>query len=364
MADKAKIKLPFTGVKFADLELEELPTSPTEQYSHQAGKVNRSLRCKWKYRWDAAAYLLGWATPTYNNAKKFTHISRVLPDVYRPTIQLIKVPRFHRPIKDDWGNILDAGGMQIDETTKPWLWATGVSEMQGDGPVSKTILPNGQSFSSYPYAKLEVTYEVLHYRLLDDDELIEKGFTRWVDGKKYPDEFYASRFCSFHPQPNVLHMSIPQDGLKWEAGAVGGIAGKRALSEAQRKKFNIDIQIRWYGVPGIPDNIRSLLGTVNDRTWEIHPPGHVRKFSPQNLIYLGFRLHTYRQVTGEYVHDISLLFSHFNEGHNKELCYPIGNEYRWTGVQSSAYDRSTDNYINSSLYPEVNYNSLFQLPNY
>lgn len=360
--NKDSIILPFNGSKFSDLGLEEVYASPREQYSHKAGRATRAFKARWSTRWDACAYLVGWSHANYSPSGTFTHVTRVLPEVYSPTVNLVPRKNNYPKARDDWGNAAGGEAFEAEPQQKPWLWASGVENMKGLGRLTKTFLPDGTSFSSYPHASLDVVHEVLHYRLLTDEELVEKDFTRKVSGVKYPDEFYAARYCSFHPQPNVLSMSVPQDGMKWAADAPGGLANKTASSDTQRKKFNVDIQVRWYGVPDVPEAVRTRLGTVNDRTWEMHPPGHVRKFRPHSLIYLGFHIQTRRQINGSFAHDLSLLFSFFNEGHNKELAFPRGGEYRWTTMTTKSYDSSNDGYINASLYPETNFNDLFQLP--
>lgn len=363
-SQKKNVALPFTGVRFAELGLQELKNSPHEQYSHMAGKATRKFRCSWGYRWDAVAYLLGWSSPKFNASGTFTHISRILPDVYKPAINIVPVAK--KTVirsKDDWDNITGGSSVEASENDRPWLWATEINSIVGAGRQQKIILPDGHSFSTYTEAHLEVSYEVRHYRLLSDKEMQQHNYTRMIDYDYYPDEFYAARFCSFHPQPILLHMTVPQDGMFWNNDAVGGIAGKQNLNETKTVKCSTDIQLRWYGVPALPDAMRDMLGCINDRSIEIHPPGHVRRFNPHTLIYIGFRLNTYRQVTGEYVHDISYLFSHFKEGHNSELCFPPGNNYKWTNIRTAAYSRSNDSHLTSSLYPERDFNELFRLPN-
>lgn len=361
-ASKETLRLPFTGAEFRHLELKELSHSPKEQYVSHAGVARRRFTCKWEYRWDAAAYLLGWSEPVYTPNGEFLYVSRVLPEVYKPTIIKIPVKHLNHDVVDDWGNVLQTGGVETRETERPWLWATSLTSVSGVGRQRLQEFPGGAAASRFELAELEVEYQVRHYRLLEDTELVDHKFTRRSAGRYYPDEFYAARFCSFHPQPNTLMMEVPQGGMKWAPDTPHGLADKQATSHVQRGKQNLDIQILWYNVPGIPDALRTQAGTVNDRTWELHPPGHVRKFGPQTLLYMGFRVKTYRQITGAWANDISLLFSHFREGHNSEFAFPRGGEYRWSPLVSEAFDSASKKHMNKLLYPESNFNNLFRLP--
>lgn len=356
--------LPFSGVKAAQLKLQELDGSPKEQYISHAGIARRRFMCEWAYRWDAAAYLLGWAEPVFSPDGTFLHIHRVLPEIYKPSIITLPVKHLKHDVKDDWGNVLATGGVETRESQRPWLWATNITSMKGIGRQGITIFPGQRSVSSFTKAEIEVEYVVRHYRLLEDRELLEHNFTRRINNKYYPDEFYAGRFCSFHPQPNTMMMEVPRGGMVWAPGTPHGLAGKQATSTIHRQKQNLDIQVLWYGVPGIPSALNDQMGTLNDRTWEMHPPGHVRKFGPQTLIYMGYRVKTYRQITGTWANDISLLFSFFREGHNSEYAFPTGGEYRWCPL--SSFDdaaRESKQHMNKMIYPETNFNNLFQLPN-
>lgn len=368
---KRATRLPFSGKQYADLGAVEIPTSPQEQYTSQDGRALRTFRVRsWADRWDFAAYMLGWSAPVFGDGGAFRYIHRELPDVYLPTVAVVEVQRYLGAPADDFGDETGEGpdGIESIDVEKPWLWASNIERMIGKGRQTSTILPGLPpglgTFTSFPEAEVEVSYEARHYRLTDDQSLRDHQLT-YVDssGVSNPDEAYCARYCSYHPQPQVLSVFVPQDGMKWGADAPVGMAGQPSTNESHRYKYTVDVQIQWYAVPGIPLGLASQLGTVNDRNWMIRPPGTVRKFEAHTLIYLGYRLHSYRQITGDYVHDISLLFSHFEEGHNKDLCFPPGGNYRWTTLGTASYSTDSDDYLKHMVYQESNFADLFRLPN-
>lgn len=368
-ARKRDLKLPQTGLKYADLGATELPTSPHEKYTHRHGQATRTFRLtSWPGRWDFAAYVLGWCEPRFAGDGTFSHLRRILPDAYLPTVNVVPVQRYHHRLDvDDHGRTVEAGSVEAEEQERPWLWATDVVSVKGVGPQKTTFLPGLDpglaAFSTYPEARVEVSYEVRHYRLVLDEEMVEKGMRRIdADGKLVPDESHASRYCSFHPQPVTLHASVPQDGMRWASTAPAGLAGEVARAETPYIKRSVDCQLRWYGVPGLPAGLHDLLGTVNDRAFEVRPPGQHHKFSAHTLMYLGFRLHTYRQVTGGYAHDVALLFSHFPDGHNRELAFPPGGAYRYATLTTAGYSPASDDYLKKMLYAEADFRKLFTLP--
>lgn len=369
-AQKRDIVLPFSGKKYDALGANEVYHSPGEKYAHHAGQATRTFIVDdYANRWDFCAFMLGWSEPRYASDNSFSHLSRVLPDAYKPTVSVTRTQHYARPDVDDWGRPVpggSTGGINANEHERPWLWANDVVSVCGVGPQLTTILPGLDpglgTLSTYSKARIEVSYEVRHYRLLIDDELVRDGWSRLdADGKEVPDELYATRYCSFHPQPVALYASVPQDGLVWAADAPVGLAGKPARSESPFVKYSVDCQLRWYGVPDLPAGLNSLLGTVNDKPIEFHPPGQKRYFSAHTLLYIGYRLHTYRQVLGNYVHDIAFLFSYFEPGHNKELAFPPGGKYRYAHLTTGGYDPSSDSYLQKFLYQGGDFSQLFRL---
>lgn len=258
----------------------ERPGSPNEQYSGDTFRATRIFDVPWYARWAFISYMLG--TPKLVGK---SIISRELPDQYYAFFG---------------GNAANAA------TPKAFMIANSLNGIECLGQQSETLAGVGPgtkiSYCLYDWARITIGYESVTYNVKPDAEI----------GASEGNEYSLKRFTTVFRQPTAEFLTLPFGAFKWVEldnngkeiidKKTGLPTGIRVSGSNGKIVAAAEIILVHHKVPGVPDAIKTHIGSVNLEDWvEIGA-------KKGQLLLSNVELKPYRWLNEKRVFDITFKF--------------------------------------------------------
>ncbi len=312
--------MPVLSTAGGNVTYSERPSSPTESYRGQMYTVQRVFDVAWGDRWTFALALLGDSQVlTDPDAPYGVFLSRKIPQGYKTQVL-------------------------GPDTGARWMFPVSIDSME---PIGADLGYDANDVAQYTRgdakhagARITVTYEGTHYKVLSDSEMTTAGYTQQdprtgdenldpTDTTVYPDESSLARYCSVFVQPMAEYLSLPFNALRWAelndkanndpgmAAALGNVAqdatksypGSPVTNSYGRIIPSTEVNITWHMVPKVPKAMYTALGKVNAAPFN-DPYGRFTAL-PGQLLLTNAELKPYRWIGGKYLFDISYKFKLF-----------------------------------------------------
>jgi hypothetical protein len=272
----------------------ERPGSPNEQYSGDTFRATRTFDVPWYARWAFIRYMLGVPTLVGNFA-----ISRELPDQYYAFF---------------------GGTTNNLSTPKAFMVANSLNGIECLGQQSETANGVGPgtkiTYCMYDWARITIGYESVTYNVKSDAEI----------GLGSSNEYGLRRFTTVFRQPTAEFLTLPFGAFKWveldDNGReiidlkTGQPTGIRVSGSNGKIVAAAEVILVHHKVPGVPDAIRTHIGTVNLFDWP-----EIGALKGQ-LLLSNVELKPYRWLNEKRLFDITYKFKFMDPDPKASLANP------------------------------------------